>query len=89
MILKAILSNKKHPEYGQATVITDFSNLEQIGRNHYINLNGGCASTEEPENLGSEETACLLISEGDGVVTPGRRPRWRRHIWRRASGTSP
>lgn len=53
----------------QVTVITDFSNLERIGRNHYINLYGG-ASTEELENLDGEETAYLLISEGDGVVTP-------------------
>ena len=28
----------------QATVITDFSNLEKIGRQHFMNLNGGCAS---------------------------------------------
>ncbi len=35
----------------QATVITDFSDLERIGRSHYMNLNGGCASREELENL--------------------------------------
>lgn len=54
----------------QATVITDFSDLEQIGRAHYMNLNGGCANTEELENLDGEETARLLISDGEGVVTP-------------------
>lgn len=54
----------------QATVITDFSNLNQIGRDHYMNLNGGCASTEELENLDGEETARLLIDSGAGVVTP-------------------
>lgn len=54
----------------QATVITDFSNLEQIGKNHYMNLNGGCASTEELDNLDGEETARLLIDSGAGVVTP-------------------
>lgn len=54
----------------QATVITDFSNLEQIGKDHYMNLNGGCASTEDLENLDGEETARLLIDSGTGVVTP-------------------
>ena len=54
----------------QATVITDFSDLERIGRDHYMNLNGGCASTEEPENLNGEEMAYLLINDGAGVVTP-------------------
>ena len=54
----------------QATVITDFSNLEAVGRNHYMNLNGGCASTEELEALDGYETALLLIDSGAGVVTP-------------------
>lgn len=54
----------------QATVITDFSNLEQIGKDHYMNLNGGCASKEELNNLDGEETARLLIDSGAGVVTP-------------------
>lgn len=50
----------------QATVITDFSDLEQIGRDHYMNLHGGCVSTEELEELDSMETALLLISENEG-----------------------
>ena len=54
----------------QATVITDFSDLEQIGRDHYMNLHGGCVSTEELEELDSMETALLLISENEGTVTP-------------------
>lgn len=54
----------------QVTVITDFSNLEQIGKDHYMNLNGGCASTEELDNLDGEETARLLIDSGAGEVTP-------------------
>lgn len=54
----------------QTTVITDFSDLERVGRDHYMNLNGGCASTEELENLDGEETARLLISDGAGMVTP-------------------
>ena len=54
----------------EATVITDFSDLEQIGREHYMNLHGGCASMEELEQLDGEETARLLISENEGTVTP-------------------
>ena len=53
----------------QATVITDFSDLEAIGRDHYMNLHGGCASTQELENLDGEETAILLIDGGKGTVT--------------------
>ena len=54
----------------QATVITDFSDLEQIGREHYMNLHGGCASMEELEQLDGVETALLLISENEGTITP-------------------
>ena len=45
----------------QATVITDFSDLKEIGQEHYMNLNGGSASVEELENLDGVETALLLI----------------------------
>ena len=54
----------------QATVITDFTNLEAIGRDHYMNLHGGCASTQELEDLDGAETARLLIDSGTGAVTP-------------------
>ena len=54
----------------QATVITDFADLEQIGREHYMNLHGGCASMEELEQLDGVETALLLISENEGTITP-------------------
>ena len=54
----------------EATVITDFSDLEQVGREHYMNLHGGCASMEELEQLDGVETALLLISENEGTVTP-------------------
>ena len=54
----------------EATVIMDFSDLGQIGREHYMNLHGGCASQEELEQLDGVETALLLISENEGTVTP-------------------
>ena len=54
----------------KVTVITDFSDLESIGRNHFMNLNGGCASTEDLENLDASEMALLLIEGRNGHVTP-------------------
>ena len=54
----------------QATVITDFSDLNAVGRDHYMNMNGGCARVEELENLDAHETALLLVGSGSGVVTP-------------------
>ena len=54
----------------QATVINNFSDLEAIGRDHYMNMHGGCASTQELEDLDGAETARLLIDSGAGEVTP-------------------
>ena len=54
----------------QATVITDFSDLEAIGRAHYLNINSGCAGTEEFNALDGYETALLLIGTRAGAVTP-------------------
>ena len=54
----------------EVTVITDFSDLKEIGQEHYMNLNGGSASVEELENLDGVETALLLIDSGVGTVTP-------------------
>ena len=54
----------------QATVITDFSDLEAVGRSHFMNLNGGSAKVEELENLDGVETALLLIDGGGETITP-------------------
>ena len=54
----------------RATVITDFSDLEAIGRAHYMNLHDGCAASEELADLDGHETALLLIDSGAGTVTP-------------------
>ena len=53
----------------QATVITDFSDLNAVGRDHYMNLRGGCVRTQELEDLDGEETAILLIDGGGGTIT--------------------
>ena len=56
----------------QATVITDFTNLKEVGRDHYmnihVNIHGGCASMEELEQLDGEETAILLIEDNEGTM---------------------
>ena len=45
----------------QATVITDFSDLSAVGRNHYMNLHGGSAKTDELKALDGEAVARSLI----------------------------
>ena len=54
----------------QATVISDFSDLAAIGRDHYMNLHGGSASVDELNTLDGEETARRLIESGSGTITP-------------------
>ena len=54
----------------QATVITDFSALAAVGRDHYMNLHGGSAKTEELDALDGEATARQLIESGSGMITP-------------------
>ena len=50
------------------TVISDFSDLERVGRKHYLTVHGACDS-EELENLDGKETALALISGQPGYVT--------------------
>ena len=54
----------------QATVITDFSDLAAVGRDHYMNLHGGSAKTEELDALDGEAVARSLIAGGSGIITP-------------------
>ena len=54
----------------QVTVITSFSDLAAIGRNHYMNLHGGCASIDALNALDGKEMARQLIESGSGTVTP-------------------
>ena len=54
----------------QATVITDFSDLAAVGRDHYMNLHGGSAKTEELDALDGKETVRQLIENGGGTITP-------------------
>ena len=54
----------------QATVITDFSDLAAVGRNHYMNLHGGSASVDALNALDGKGTARQLIESGSGTITP-------------------
>ena len=54
----------------QATVITDFSDLAAIGRDHYMNLHGGSASVDQLNKLDGKGTARQLIESGSGTITP-------------------
>lgn len=54
----------------RATVITDFSDLRAIGREHYLNKNGGSAPVSELDALDAEREARDLIQNENGTVTP-------------------
>lgn len=54
----------------RATVITDFSDLERVGKGHCMNLNGGCMLSEEYNVMDGRKEALQLIKGGGETVTP-------------------
>ena len=52
----------------EVTVVSDFKDLELVGKRHYLTVHGACDS-EELENLDGKETALALISGQPGYVT--------------------
>ena len=54
----------------QTTVITDFTDLERIGKGHALTVCGGSMPMEIIERLGGRTVALDLIQRGIGVVTP-------------------
>ena len=54
----------------QATVVTNFSDLKEVGRDHIMTRNGGLMSKSEADTTDFEKVARELISSGKGVVTP-------------------
>ena len=54
---------------GEVTVISDFNDLEKVGRRHYLNVYGAC-DPEELDALDGAETAQKLIADQPGYV-PG------------------
>ena len=53
---------------GEVTVISDFNDLELVGKRHYLTVHGAC-DPKELENLDGKETALVLISGQPGYVT--------------------
>ena len=54
----------------QATVISDFSDLERAGKNHALTINGGMMPTSEFNRVNGQAVALDLIQSGAGIVTP-------------------
>jgi len=54
----------------EATVVTDFRDLESLGRRHYLTMNGGSAAVEEMKNKDFCEIALALLEGAVGRVTP-------------------
>ncbi len=54
----------------RATVITDFSDLESVGKRHYMTMNGGSFPVKEYDSLNGVGIARNLIAGGGGTVTP-------------------
>jgi len=52
------------------TVVQDFSDLEKIGCQHYMNLNGGYASSYELEKVNTKKVATDLLNSQEGKITP-------------------
>ena len=52
----------------EVTVVSDFNDLELVGKRHYLTVHGAC-DPKEPENLDGKETALALISGQPGYVT--------------------
>ncbi len=54
----------------QATVISDFSDLERVGKDHALTINGGMMPTSEFNRVDGQAAALDLIQSGAGIVTP-------------------
>ena len=52
----------------EVTVISDFNDLELVGKRHYLTVHGAC-DPKELEDLDGKETALALISGQPGYVT--------------------
>lgn len=53
----------------EVTVISDFNDLDKVGKRHYLTVHGA-SNPEELDDLDGTETARLLMSEQQGHITP-------------------
>lgn len=54
----------------QTTIITDFENLNEAGKDHYMDTHGGTAPVDVLNHLDGEKLIRDLIATGAGTVTP-------------------
>ena len=54
----------------QATVIKDFSNLKEVGMDHFLTIRGGSAPADEASRQDGEQIMRELIASGKGHITP-------------------
>lgn len=54
----------------QVTVITDFGDLEQVGRSHIITIHGSGMPAEEYQQIDGKAEALKLLQSENGSVTP-------------------
>lgn len=54
----------------EVTIVTDFKDLETLGRRHFLTMNGGAASPEEMQSKDFREIAQELLDQQVGRVTP-------------------
>ncbi len=55
---------------GTHTVITGFTDLEAVGKRHYLTTRGGSVPAEEMDQVNGIGVALGLIASGEGKVTP-------------------
>ena len=55
---------------GTHTVITGFTDLEAVGKRHYLTARGGSVPVEEMDQVNGIGVALGLIASGEGKVTP-------------------
>jgi hypothetical protein len=52
------------------TVVSDFNDLEAVGKAHFLNKNGGAVAVSEMKGVDFKQEALDLIQSGTGTVTP-------------------
>jgi hypothetical protein len=52
------------------TVVSDFYDLEAVGKAHFLNKNGGAVPTSAMEGVDFKKEALDLLQSGNGTVTP-------------------
>ena len=54
----------------ETTIISDFSKLEEAGKQHYLTIRGGSAPADELAEVDGKTLAQRLIQSGEGKPTP-------------------